>query len=86
MCVNSNEEFSFLFLRIQPTQVARSHKKASACLLVKAPRQDIFFSSLSSSSNDEFGLITTHKKVKQRVLYTEWIIQTDARFRVVVIV
>ena len=83
--MNSNEEISFLFLRIQPTQVARSHKKASACLLVKAPRQDIFFSCFFFF-NDEFGLITTHKKVKQRVLYTEWIIQTDARFRVVVIV
>jgi len=46
----------------------------------------IFFSLVFFFFNDEFGLITTHKKVKQRVLYTEWIIQTDARFRVVVIV
>ena len=56
--------FSLFFLRECNRNVTRSHKKTSACLCVKAPRQDIF-DSREKKENDEMNLITTDKKVKQ---------------------
>ena len=73
---------NLFFLRIQPKRASRgATKKTSACLCVKAPRQDIF--SFSSSlllaflrekkkETDEMILSTTRKKVKRLLsLYTE---------------
>ena len=82
--------FSLFFLRECNRNVTRSHKKTSACLCVKAPRQDIFDSrEKKKRKRREMNLITTDKKVKQLwVLYTEVqkrMIQTDVRFRVVMV-
>ena len=60
------KKFPFLFfLRRQPLRnVTRSHKKTSACLCVKAPRQDIFDVREKKENNrrDEFDLTTQAKK------------------------
>lgn len=53
--------FSLFFLRECNRNVTRSHKKTSACLCVKAPRQDIF-DSREKKENDEMNLITTETK------------------------
>lgn len=56
--------FSLFFLRECNRNVTRSHKKTSACLCVKAPRQDIFDSreKKKKKENDEMNLITTQAK------------------------
>jgi hypothetical protein len=55
--------FSLFFLRECNRNVTRSHKKTSACLCVKAPRQDIFDSrEKKKKENDEMNLITTETK------------------------
>jgi hypothetical protein len=55
--------FSLFFLRECNRNVTRSHKKTSACLCVKAPRQDIFDSrEKKKKENDEMILITTETK------------------------
>ena len=49
--------FSLFFLRECNRNVTRSHKKTSACLCVKAPRQDIFDSrkkKKKKTTRDEF--------------------------------
>jgi len=54
--------FSLFFLRECNRNVTRSHKKTSACLCVKAPRQDIFKKTKKKRKRREMNLITTQAK------------------------
>ena len=53
--------FSLFFLRECNRNVTRSHKKTSACLCVKAPRQDIF-KKTKKRKRDEMNLIRHRQK------------------------
>ena len=62
--------FSLFFLRECNRNVTRSHKKTSACLCVKAPRQDIFKKTKKRKRRDEFDH-DRDKKVKQQEFYIQ---------------
>jgi len=86
--------FSLFFLRECNRNVTRSHKKTSACLCVKAPRQDIFDSrekkKKKKKENDEMNLITTQAKKSNNKSFIYRSTEKDdtngqIRFRVVMV-
>jgi hypothetical protein len=87
--VNSNEEIHFSVFSSKATETSRGATKKHLRASVSKRHVKIFLTceKKKKTTRDEFDHDTS-KKVKQRVLYTEVqkrIIQTDIRFRVVMV-